>query len=114
MVLECTGVGQLVFDVMRYTSLGGIVCLTGISSGGRLLEVDIALLNRAMVLENDVVFGSVNANRRHYEAAADALAKADLDWLNRIITRRAPLEQWKEAISREPLDVKTIIDFSAG
>ena len=28
-----------------------------------------------MVLGNDVVFGSVNANRRHYEAAADALAR---------------------------------------
>ena len=29
-----------------------------------------ANFNRSMVLENDVVFGSVNANRRHYEAAA--------------------------------------------
>jgi hypothetical protein len=30
-----------------------------------------------MVLQNDVVFGTVNANRAHYQAAAGALAKAD-------------------------------------
>ena len=46
-----------------------------------------------MVLENDVVFGSVNANRRHYEEAAEALAKADPAWLGRLITRRVPLDR---------------------
>lgn len=64
-MLECAGVPQLVFDVMRVSSAGGIVCLTGVSSGGRELGVDVGALNRSMVLENDVVFGSVNANRRH-------------------------------------------------
>ncbi len=38
------------------------------------ITVDAGALNRDLVLENDVVFGSVNANRRHYEAAAEALA----------------------------------------
>jgi threonine dehydrogenase-like Zn-dependent dehydrogenase len=111
-VLECTGVGQLVFDAMRCTARGGIVCLTGLSSGGHRLEVDLAALNRTMVLENDVVFGSVNANRRHYEIAAEALARADLNWLGRLITRRVPLERWNEALSPKPMDVKTVIDFS--
>ncbi len=112
-VLECTGVGQLVFDVMRDTAPDGIICLTGISSGGRLLEVDTTALNRSMVLENDVVFGSVNANRRHYEAAADALAQADISWLERIITRRVPLQQWNKVLSRQPDDVKVVIDLTA-
>ncbi len=111
-ILECTGVGQLVFDAMRSTSPGGIVCLTGISSGQRLLEANIAALNRSLVLENDVVFGTVNANRRHYEEAVGALARADSAWLERLITRRAPLERWREAIDRGPEDVKTVIDLS--
>jgi threonine dehydrogenase-like Zn-dependent dehydrogenase len=59
-----------------------------------------------------VVFGSVNANLRHYRAAADALAKADKSWLSRLITRRVPLDRWKEAFERRPGDVKTIVDFS--
>jgi threonine dehydrogenase-like Zn-dependent dehydrogenase len=77
-VIECTGVGQLVFDVVQNNPPDAIVCLTGISSGGRPIPVDMAALNKVMVLENDVIFGSVNANRRHYEAGAAALARADL------------------------------------
>lgn len=64
-----------------------------------------------MVLENDVVFGSVNANRRHYELAAEALARADRAWLERLITRRLPLDRWREALERRPDDVKEVIDF---
>jgi threonine dehydrogenase-like Zn-dependent dehydrogenase len=111
-VIECMGVGKLVFDALQDTGHGGIVCLTGVSSGGRLLPVDAGTLNRTMVLENDVIFGSVNANRRHYEAAAKALAEADRGWLERLITRRVPLDRWSEAPERQPGDVKAIIDLT--
>ena len=69
------------------------------------------MLNRTMVLQNDVVFGSVNANRRHYEAAAAGLAKANLGWLERLITRRVALARWPEAFDTHPGDVKTVIDL---
>ena len=69
-VLECTGDGSLVFEVMRHIGPQGIACLTGVSSGGRKLSVDLGELNRELVLENNVIVGSVNANRRHYESAA--------------------------------------------
>jgi glucose 1-dehydrogenase len=111
--MECTGVGQLVFDVMEQSAANGIVCLTGVSPIGRDLPVDAGLLNRHMVLANDVVFGSVNANRRHYELAARALADADRLWLARLITRRVSLSQWKEAYTKQPTDVKTVLEFSA-
>jgi threonine dehydrogenase-like Zn-dependent dehydrogenase len=101
-VIECTGVGQLVFEAMRHNAPDGIVCLTGISSGGRELSVDAAALNKAMVLENDVVFGSVNANRRHYEQGAQALANADRGWLERLITRWVPLADVSDALVRRP------------
>jgi threonine dehydrogenase-like Zn-dependent dehydrogenase len=58
------------------------------------------------------VVGSVNANRRHYEAAAVALAKADPKWLTRVVSRRVPLEQWQEALNRNPDDVKVIIEVN--
>lgn len=112
-VLECTGIGQLVFEVMQCNTPGSIVCLTGISSGGRKLDVDLAALNRSMVLENDVVFGSVNANRRHYEMAAEALARADKDWLAGLIRRRVPLKDWQQILQREADDVKVVIDMAA-
>jgi hypothetical protein len=67
-----------------------------------------------MVLENDVVFGTVNANRRHYEAAAESLAKADPQWLSRLISRRVPLDRWQEAFQRRASDVKVVISFEDG
>ena len=66
-----------------------------------------------MVLQNHVVFGSVNANRGHYAAAADALAKADRDWLAGVVTRRVPLDRWREAFAPQEDDIKVIMDFSA-
>lgn len=112
-IIECTGVAQLVFDMMEAVTNSGIVCLTGVSSGGRTLEADIGALNKRLVLENNVVFGSVNANRRHYELAARALAKADRSWLNRIVTRRVPLSEWQSAVDRRKNDVKTVIEPNA-
>lgn len=113
-VLECTGAASLFFDVIEVANPNGIVCLTGLSGGGSRVTVDAALLNREMVLENNVVFGSVNANRRHYEAAATILAQADREWLKGMITRRVPLSTWKSAYEREDGDIKTLLMFASG
>ena len=109
-IIECTGVSTLVLDAMTHVGTGGVVCLTGVSSGGHVVQVDEGALNRSMVLENVAVVGSVNANKRHYEAAAAALAKADRGWLARLVNRRVPLEQWQQALNRQPDDVKVIIE----
>ena len=110
-VIECTGASAVVLEVIELTGPLGIVCLAGVSSGGHALKLDVGLLNRTMVLENDVVFGTVNANRRHYENAAASLGRADAAWRSRLITRRVPLRQWSDALRREPDDVKVVIDF---
>ncbi|MEA2443394.1 MAG: glucose 1-dehydrogenase [Thermoleophilales bacterium] len=112
-IIEATGVGQLVFDAMRGTSASGIVCLTGVSNAGRQLEVDAGAVNREIVLENDVVFGSVNANLRHYGLAAEALGRADSDWLERLITRHVPLSSYEDALDKRDDDVKVVLDLAA-
>jgi threonine dehydrogenase-like Zn-dependent dehydrogenase len=112
-IVEATGVGQLVFDAMKETAAAGIVCLTGVSPVGRQLSIDAGAINRDLVLENDVVFGSVNANLRHYQMAASALAKADRSWLERLITRRVPLDRFEEALERRDDDVKVVLDLAA-
>jgi threonine dehydrogenase-like Zn-dependent dehydrogenase len=65
-----------------------------------------------MVLENTVVFGTVNANRAHYEAAAAALLRADQDWLQRLMTRRVALDSWREAFEKRVDDIKIVLDFA--
>ncbi|MGH2947053.1 MAG: glucose 1-dehydrogenase [Solirubrobacteraceae bacterium] len=110
-IVEATGVGQLVFDAMEHNAPAGVVCLTGVSPKGRDLTVDAGALNRELVLENDVVFGSVNANLHHYGLAAEALGRADRAWLERLITRRVPLEDFEQAVETGPGDVKVVLDL---
>ena len=111
-VMECTGAPAIILDALARSASPGIVCLAGLSSGRHAVELDLAGLNRTMVLENDAVFGAVNANRRHYEQAADALADADRAWLARLISRRVALEDWREALHKQPDDVKVVLDFT--
>lgn len=111
-ILECTGAASVILEVLHLVAPSGIVCLTGVSSGGRVLPIDLQDVNRELVLENNVVFGTVNANRRHYDAAARALIEAEPEWLEALITRRVPLERWAEALDRRPDDVKPIIMFA--
>jgi threonine dehydrogenase-like Zn-dependent dehydrogenase len=111
-VIECTGVSALVLDAMEHVGPGGVVCLTGVSSGGRTVSVDEGALNRSMVLANEAVVGSVNANRRHYESAAEALARADRAWLDQLVSRKVPLAHWQDALERVPDDVKVVVEVS--
>lgn len=111
LVVECTGVGSLVFDLADSVARNAIICLTGISSGRRVLPTNLDEINKDLVLENTVVFGSVNAARRHYEQAAEALAKAEADWLRRLVTRRVPIERWPEALRKREGDVKVAVDL---
>jgi glucose 1-dehydrogenase len=110
-VMECTGAPAVIGDILGRTGPGGIACLLSVTPN-HVIEIDIGLFNRRTVLDNDTLFGAVNANRSHYEMAAQALAKADKTWLGRLITRRVPLARWSEALEHRQGDIKTIIDFT--
>jgi len=110
-VIECTGFVQMLLEAGPQHVRQRIICLTGVSAAGVEATVDPGLLNRNMVLQNSVLFGSVNANRDHYELAARALAQADPGWLADLITRREPLSRWAGAYARQPDDIKTILTF---
>jgi glucose 1-dehydrogenase len=111
-VMECSGAPSVVRDVLGSTAAGGIVCLIGITEPGYGFDVDLGALNRAMVLDNSTVFGTVNANRLHYDMAGEALRKADKAWLGAMITRHERVEQWTRSLQRHPDDIKVIVDFS--
>ncbi|HUL27604.1 MAG TPA: glucose 1-dehydrogenase [Streptosporangiaceae bacterium] len=110
-IIECTGFVEMLLDVSPKHARHRITCLTGVSAAGTESSIDPGLLNRNMVLQNSVLFGSVNANRRHYELAAGALARADPGWLAGLITRQVPLGQWADAYTRQPGDIKTVLNF---
>jgi threonine dehydrogenase-like Zn-dependent dehydrogenase len=111
-IVECTGVGQVIADAIQAVAPGGVVCLTGVGSGGRTLGLPTADVASNVVLRNNVVVGSVNANKRHWYKAGQVLARADPSWLARLVTRREPSEQFMRALERQPEDIKVVVQFA--
>ncbi len=111
MIVECTGVGPVIIDSLRKVGAGGVVCLTGVGSGGPASGATPADLAKEVVLQNNVVVGSVNANRRHFYRASRVLAGADRDWLGRLISRRVPPDHIADALQRGTDDIKVVVDF---
>jgi threonine dehydrogenase-like Zn-dependent dehydrogenase len=111
-VVECTGVGQVIADSLQVVGAGGILCLTGVGTGGRTTGFSTADVAATMVLRNNVIVGSVNANKRHWYKAGQALAAADRSWLGRLLTRREPPQEFMRALQRKPEDIKVVIQFA--
>jgi threonine dehydrogenase-like Zn-dependent dehydrogenase len=110
-IVECTGVGAVIAASIQKIGAGGIVCLTGVGGGG-LSGYAVADVAAKVVLKNNVLVGSVNANKRHWYKAVQALGQADRSWLSRLITRREKPEHFKQALDRKPDDIKVVIQFS--
>jgi len=111
-IIECTGVGSVIGDSMLKLRAGGVFCLTGVGSGGITSRLSVADFSAAIVLRNMALVGSVNANKRHWFKAGEALARADRQWLAGLITRREKPENFKQALARQPDDIKVVIQFS--
>ena len=110
-IVECTGVGSVIADSIQKLDSGGIICLTGVGAGGAAGKV-VADMAAAAVLKNNVIFGSVNANKRHWYRAGENLKQADRNWLRRLITRCEKPENFQQALERQPDDIKVVIQFS--
>ena len=104
--------GQVIADSIQAIGSGGTVCLTGVGHGGVVTADATADIAASAVLNNNVIVGSVNANKRHWYRAGNILARADRNWLSRLITRREKPENFKQALERKPDDIKVVIQFS--
>jgi len=111
-IMECTGVGQIISESLSVIGASGVVCLTGVGHGGAVPQIPTANVASSAVLKNNVVLGSVNANKRHWYKAGEALARADRGWLARLITRRERPEDFAKALERRSEDIKVVIQFA--
>lgn len=111
-IIEASGAPAVAVSAMESMVVGGIMCLVGFTPFKEYMNVDMGSLCRLAVVSNKVVFGVVNANLRHYRTAASDLAKADVNWLEKIITRRLPLARALDAFSPADEEVKVIIELS--
>ena len=73
-ILDASGIASLEFNLLDALGLNGMYVLTGIPGGDRPLQISGAELIRQLVLDNQVMLGSVNAARGHFQMAVDDLA----------------------------------------
>jgi len=115
LVLEATGAAAVIAPAMSILGRDGVCVLASVTEVGRPWEIDLGAWNRQMVLGNRLIFGTVNAARRHFEAAVKDLAAAEErlpGWMGRLITRRLPFADAARALVRGPEDIKTVLDFT--
>jgi threonine dehydrogenase-like Zn-dependent dehydrogenase len=114
-IVEATGVASLEFNLLDALALNGVYVLTGIPGGDRPLQIPGAELVRQLVLDNQVMLGSVNASTGHFQMAVDDLGRAQLRWpgqLGRLVTHY-PSARFVELVSHpEPDAIKEVIDWS--
>ncbi|HEU5318905.1 MAG TPA: zinc-binding dehydrogenase, partial [Chloroflexota bacterium] len=117
LILEATGVASLEFELIDALGINGIYVLTGIPGGDRPINLDGAGLIRQLVLMNQVIVGSVNANRAHFETAVADLARAEETWkgaVRSVITHRVSAEEFASVIyKRVPDEIKSVIRWAA-
>lgn len=115
-VYEAAGASALAFDVMRQLGINGAFIFTGVPGRKAPVPVDTDALMRQMVLRNQLVFGTVNANRDAFEAAIADLEAAQTRWpglLPGLITRRVPIEQAKDVLTAPGAGIKTAVSIGA-
>lgn len=108
-VIECCG--ALVGEAIQLTAPGGAACLVGGIDPLSASSVNLGELSRDLMIGNRTVFGIVNSNRRHFEAAHAALQIADQNWLRGLLTDCIPLEDWRSAFEIGPETIKSVITF---
>ena len=116
LILDASGIAELEFNLLDALALNGVYVLTGIPGGDRPLQIPGAELVRQLVLDNQVMLGSVNAARGHFQMAADDLAQAHLRWgalIAGLITNRYPWDQFAGLLSQhQPDAIKQVIEWA--
>ena len=115
-MIEATGVSKLSFDLIQSLGVNGVCVLTGIPGTHGKFDFSGDDLMRAMVLKNQVLLGSVNANVRSFRRGVAHLAQFQAHFpkaVGAVITSRWKPEQCEEAIfGRRPNDIKAIIEWA--
>jgi glucose 1-dehydrogenase len=99
LIFEATGASSVVFESMRALARNGVLVLSSVTGGDRMIEVPADRINLEFVLGNKVMVGTVNANREYFESGVKDMAHAESQypgWLGRLLTHPVKgLENWQ-------------------
>jgi glucose 1-dehydrogenase len=118
-IFEATGASIIAFESMEVLGKNGVLVLTGISGGDRMIEISGDHIMLGFVLGNKVAVGTVNANRTHFERGVQDMALAEAhypSWLARLLTHPVQgLDNYQEMIrllTEEKNAVKVFVEVN--
>jgi threonine dehydrogenase-like Zn-dependent dehydrogenase len=114
-VIEATGSARVVFDAMEILGPNGVLCLLSVTGGAGTNEEPIERINQLLVLGNQVVFGSVNANPRHFAKGVEDFVTIEKNWpgtLSRLLTNRIPWQDYKTWFAERGSGIKSTLEIT--
>jgi threonine dehydrogenase-like Zn-dependent dehydrogenase len=110
-VYEAVGVAKITFEVMKILGLNGAFIFTGIPPEKPAIPVEADTLMRRIVLMNQAIIGTVNADRTAFEDAIRDLGLFQRRWpdsLRKVISGRHPLENYREVLLGKATGIKQV------
>jgi threonine dehydrogenase-like Zn-dependent dehydrogenase len=115
LVYEGLGSARIAFDVLKVLGLNGVFVFTGIPGHKAAIPIDADLLMRQMVLKNQILVGTVNADRAAFESAIRNLAIFQKRWpqaIASVITGRYKLDDYEDLLLGKARGIKNVISMS--
>ncbi|MEE9583078.1 MAG: alcohol dehydrogenase catalytic domain-containing protein [Dehalococcoidales bacterium] len=113
-IFEAAGAAATAVELINYMSRSSIYVMTGIPRRELLMQLDAAQLVRQIVRSNQVVVGSVNSNRSHFEMALKDMPDIEARFsgmLAEMITHRFRLSDYQQAFAvADERHIKTVIE----
>jgi glucose 1-dehydrogenase len=116
LIIEATGSAKVAFTAMEMLAANGVLCLLSVTGGHTEDAEPIDVINQRLVIGNRVVFGSVNANRRHFQRGIEDFVAIERAWpgaLGRLLTDRIPWQDHKRWFTERGHGIKATLEISA-
>jgi glucose 1-dehydrogenase len=101
LVYEATGAARVAFEVLSVLGVNGVYMFTGVPGVRAPIEIHAEQIMRNLVLNNQVICGTVNAGRAAFEEGVRDLAsfmKRFPDAVHALFTSRVPLDGARDAV----------------
>jgi threonine dehydrogenase-like Zn-dependent dehydrogenase len=113
LVISAVPDAQLMADSLGLLRRSGVACLLGIDGRPQSVTIDGPVLGLDAILENRVLFGSVNAHREDWLAAVASLDRARARWpdeLEAFVGLRVPLDRFEEAFAYRGVKATLVLE----
>jgi glucose 1-dehydrogenase len=116
LIVEATGIAPVAYELLNALGVNGVLVFTGVPGDrGGEFQMQGGHLMRQQVLWNQIVMGSVNANRSYFLQAVRDLSEIARRWpeaLAKVITAHHLIEDFEVSLTTQPQDeVKAVFDI---